>query len=150
MALRSDEELRDLFDVRTVLESHAAERAALRRTEEDLQALRRAVAASRDAVARDDDAELTRRSAAFYDALHRAAHNTVLAATLSGLGKRARFYFATVVHDLGREWVGVHERLLVAIEAGDAARAGELSAEHISETGRAVHRLLTEDRAATA
>lgn len=148
VALRSDEELRDLFDVRTVLEAHAAERAARQRTEQDLQALRRAVTASREAVDRDDDSELTRRSAAFYEALHRAAHNTVLAATLAGLGKRARFYFATVVHDLGREWVGVHERLLEAVEAGDAQRAGAVSAEHIADTGRAVHRLLAQETAA--
>ena len=120
VAERSEEELSALFDVRAVLEAHVARRAAERRTPEDLVALRHAV-------------ELSRRA---------AAHNSVLEATVSSLAKRARFYFATVAEQLGRDWVDTHEQLLDAVERQDGATAARVSAEHIEETGRAVRELL--------
>ncbi|MGW0817795.1 FadR/GntR family transcriptional regulator [Streptomyces viridiviolaceus] len=68
----------DVYEVRMALEVHAAHLAATRRTDDDVAALRAALAERRDASARDD--------AAFVDAdiaLHRAvvaaAHNPLLA-----------------------------------------------------------------------
>jgi DNA-binding GntR family transcriptional regulator len=142
VAERSGEELAALFDVRAVLEAHVARRAAENRTEEDLDRLRIAVDLSRRAAARDDGAALTGLSADFYATLRVAAHNSVLEATVASLAKRARFYFATVADDLGRDWVQTHEQLLEAVERQDADAAARLSYEHIEETGSAVARLL--------
>ena len=142
VAERSEQELSDLFDVRAVLEGHVARRAAERRSDHDLDALRRAVELSRRAAARDDGAALTALSANFYATLREAAHNAVLEATVSSLAKRARFYFATVADQLGRDWVGTHEQLLDAVERRDGDTAARVSVDHIEETGRAVRELL--------
>lgn len=142
VAERSEQELRDLFDVRAVLEGHVARRAAESRTDGDVEGLRRAVAASRQAAERGDGAALPGLSGDFYARLRAATHNAVLQATAEELAKRARFYFATVSDDLGRNWVETHEHLLEAVEAQDGDRAERVSREHIVETGHAVERLL--------
>ncbi len=142
VAERSEEELTALFDVRAVLEAHVARRAAERRTPEDLDELGRSVDLSRDAARRQDGAALTGLSTQFYSALGRAAHNSVLQATVASLQKRARFYFATVAKDLGRDWVHTHEELLDAVRRQDGDAAARISQHHIEETGHAVQKLL--------
>ncbi len=142
VAERSEQELRDLFDVRAVLEGHVARRAAQNRTDDDLAGLRRTVQASRQAAERRDGRSLTGLSGDFYTALRAAAHNAVLQVTAEDLAKRARFYFATVADDLGGGWVETHEQLLAAVEAQDGPAAERISREHIEETGRAVEHLL--------
>ena len=142
VAERSEQERRDLFDVRAVLEGHVARRAAERRTAADLTELARTVGASKRAAARRDGASLTALSGQFYAGLRAATHNAVLRSTAEGLAKRTRFYFAPVAEELGAGWVDTHEPLLGAVEAGDADRAERISREHIETTGRAVERLL--------
>ena len=149
VAERSEQELRDLFDVRAVLEGHVARRAAECRTEDDLAGLRRAVKASRQAADRGDGAALTALSGDFYVGLRQATHNAVLQATAQGLAKRARFYFATVADSLGRGWVETHEHLLDAVERKDGDVAERVSRDHIEETGHAVERLLAASGATT-
>jgi len=143
VAERSEQELRDLFDVRAVLEGHVARRAAECRTDAELAALHRTVGASKQAAGRGDGSALMALSADFYACLRAATHNAVLQATAEGLAKRARFYFSTVADSLGVEWVDTHEHLLAAIEAQDGDLAERISHEHIRETGEAVERLLS-------
>ena len=142
VAERSEQELRDLFDVRAVLEGHVARRAAECRTDDDLSRLRRSVQASRQAADRGDGSALTALSGDFYTTLRAATHNAVLEMTAAGLAKRARFYFATVSESLGRGWVETHEHLFDAVERKDGDLAERISREHIEETGSAVERLL--------
>ena len=149
VAERSEQELRDLFDVRAVLEGHVARRAAERRTDADLQALARAVQASRQAAERGDSAALPGLSGEFYAGLRAATHNEVLRTAAQDLAKRARFYFATVSDDLGRDWVETHELLLDAVRRQDGAEAERVSRAHIEETGHAVERLLAASTAPT-
>jgi DNA-binding GntR family transcriptional regulator len=144
---RSEEELTALFDVRAVLEGHVARRAAERRTDSDLARLADVVERSRRAAEIDDDDDaLSDLSERFYSTIRTAAHNSVLEANVASLEKRARFYFATVFHDLGRDWVRTHRQLLDAITAQDGDAAALIATTHVEETGRAVHRLLTAQR----
>jgi DNA-binding GntR family transcriptional regulator len=143
---RSEEELTALFDVRAVLEGHVARRAAERRTESDLARLSDVVERSRRAAEIDDDDALSDLSERFYATIRTAAHNSVLEANVASLEKRARFYFATVSHELGRNWVQTHRQLLEAITAQDGDAAALLSTRHVEETGLAVQRLLTAHR----
>ena len=61
---------------------------------------------------------------------------------LAGLAKRARFYYATVAGQLGRDWAAVHQQIVDAIADRDPDTAGALVREHIAHTGDAVSRLL--------
>jgi DNA-binding GntR family transcriptional regulator len=135
-------ELGELFEVRAMGEAYAAQLAAVRRTPEELAELRRIVADTRRAAAKGAVAELSPLSARFFVSLHVAAHNRVLEAALASLAKRARFYYATVAGQLGRDWAAVHQQIVEAIADEDADTAGALVREHIEHTGAAVSRLL--------
>jgi DNA-binding GntR family transcriptional regulator len=141
---RSEQELRDLFEARSVIEAAIARWAAERRSPADVQQLDRVVGQSRAAAERDDPSELSRLSSEFYAAMRRAAGNQVMAALSADLEKRARFYFSMVAGDLGADWVAKHERLATLVGAGRSEEAAAESRSHILETGKAVARLLAQ------
>ena len=139
---RSATEMAELFEMRAALEGQVARWAAARRSDEELAQLAAAVRQSRSAVDSHDPLGVLGLSSQFYAALRLAAHNSVMAPISAALEKRAQFYFSTVVDELGADWVFVHEQLLDLIEQGDVDRAGELTHDHIENTGRAVAALL--------
>jgi DNA-binding GntR family transcriptional regulator len=142
VAERSEQELRDVFDVRAVLEGQVARRAAERRTEADLRALRQATTSGKRAAARGEGSLLRSLHTQFHAGLRAAARNDVLQATSEEMDKRARFYFSIVADSLRVEWLDVHDHLLAAVEEQDGDVAERLAREHVEETGRAVEHLL--------
>lgn len=133
---RTAVELAELFEFRAVVEGLVARWAATRRTEEDLVLLATRIEESRTAAA--DPAV----GSGFYAALRTAASNAVLATTSADLEKRARFYFSTVAHELGEDWLQVHESLLEHVRDRDAEAAEKVAHQHIEDTGKAVSALL--------
>ncbi len=144
---RSGAELTQLFETRAVIEAAVAEWAAERRTDEDLEALRRVVERSRRLLELGDDEALERSGSAFYAAMRAAARNEVLGTLSAELHKRARFYFHMVAGDLGSDWVSLHEQIADLVAQGDAAAAGRLARRHVLDTGEAVAQLLGEQDA---
>jgi DNA-binding GntR family transcriptional regulator len=139
---RTETELKELFEFRADVEGLVARWAAERRTPEDLENLERAVRESAPIKARTGDEAVLDASADFRDAMRQAAHNAVLGSTSATLEKRARFYFSTVTHELGDEWMRVHEEVLVHVRAHEPEAAAKLTSDHIIATGDAVHALL--------
>jgi DNA-binding GntR family transcriptional regulator len=139
---RTPEELAELFEFRADVEALVARWAAQRRSDADLARLADAADIGHEVIERGDIQAVMDASTTFRDAMRAAAHNSVLAATSAALEKRARFYFSTVAHDLGSEWVHVHDQVLERVEAADPDGAAELAARHIIATGSAVDRLL--------
>ena len=133
---RTAEELGELFEFRAEVEGLVARWAARRRTTADLELLESRIAASRDATG--DPAA----GSGFYAALRAAARNSVLATTSAALEKRARFYFSTVAHELGEDWLHVHEAVLQHVRDQDADAAEKIAHQHIEDTGTAVAALL--------
>ncbi len=142
---RDRTELRELFEFRADVEGSVARWAAERRTESDLTALEQSVRKSLQMRADAPADQILTATNAFRDGLRRAAHNSVAASASATLEKRARFYFSTVVTQLGSEWLHVHERTLELIRIQDAETAASVAAQHIMATGRAVHALLFDE-----
>lgn len=136
---RTPEELGELFEFRAVVEGLVARWAATRRTDTDLALLATRIQESQQAS--DDRAT----GSGFYAALRVAAKNSVLAATSAALEKRARFYFSTVEHELGKDWLHVHETVLEHVRNRDAETAEGVAHQHIEDTGTAVAALLFTD-----
>lgn len=144
----AESELDELFEFRAVVEGRVAAWAAQRRTDDELEELRRTVAANRPGGGRGAGSELAllATTSSFYSVLRRAAHNAVLDDTSTALEKRARFYFSTVANQLGDDWIGVHEQLLDLVDRRRATAAAKVASEHIVHTGAAVRALLFPDR----
>lgn len=125
------------LEARLLLEPAVARLAAERRSDDDLDALRRAVEAERSArtAAAAHDA-----SRAFHAALHAATGNDAL----------SRIFDSLWIADVGRrllasrraqpDWqaadVAEHEELLEAVEAGDGERAEALMRAHVESAWR--------------
>ncbi len=73
----------DLHETRQVLEIHLAGRAALRRTDSDLEAMREALDAMKSHLARPKD--VTEHDLRFHQAVATASHNRVLERVMHGL-----------------------------------------------------------------
>ncbi|GAA2342000.1 FadR/GntR family transcriptional regulator [Streptomyces violaceusniger] len=114
--------MRDLVDIRGVVEPAAAHRAALRRTDADLTALEAALAAMERA--RGDLAAEAEADAAFHRALLSATGNELLARLElilePGLRERDRLVHA---HGDADDPVPSHRRVLEAVRDRDAPRA---------------------------
>ena len=139
----SPAEVRDLYELRARLVSYAAELAASRVTEPELERLRAAVArfhaiATEPADAGPDISRVRRVSEAnreIHDAIVTAAHHERLATMLArtvDIPLVFRAFRAFNADELGRSDL-FHHLILEAIESHQPERAGRLMTEHISQ-----------------
>jgi GntR family transcriptional regulator, rspAB operon transcriptional repressor len=128
-------ELRDMLDLRKILETAAVERAALRVTEEQIAALRTVHAG----YTGDDDESYDRytdENRRFHYLLAQASGNLELAETLGHLLDRlARFM---VLRHAGKSQEITHARIIAALEAGDTAAARQALLDDIDSSRDAI------------
>lgn len=121
--------IRDLFELRAVVEPAAAAFAARRRTDEDVARMREAL----DGMARHTLATAEGRAAdqQFHRAILAAARNEPLTALASTVGAAVRWTtkFKQRKHELPRDALPDHERVCEAIAAGDPRAAREAMTE---------------------
>ena len=123
--------MREVMDLRSVIEPPIAARAAQRRTPRDLERLRRL---SAEIEARSSPAEVAAIDIRFHEAIARATHNPLLVRLLS--------FASEWIDETRRERVlsarrrdhsiKAHAEILAAIEARDAAGAFAAMERHIS------------------
>lgn len=128
----------EVLEVRCSLERDAARLAALRRTPDDVAALRAALA-RRDQTLRDEDTPaFVEADLEFHRVAVQCAHNTLLTELYSHLTESLRDVLVTVMHgpgdDEARHQSGPHAALVEAIAAGDADAAGQAVTGYLTET----------------
>ncbi|QKV67548.1 FadR family transcriptional regulator [Streptomyces harbinensis] len=132
--------MRDLAEVRSIVEPAAAHRAALRRTEDDLAALEAALAAM--ARAGDDWSAAAEADASFHRALLAATGNEMIGRLdlllEPGLRERDRLVHT---HLTAADPVPSHRAVADAIRAGDAARAEAAMVRLLAEAAHDVDRV---------
>jgi DNA-binding GntR family transcriptional regulator len=138
------EDVVQLFEVLGGLERTAAELAAARRSAKGLAALKRLqerIAAHHAAHERQD---YFRVNTELHQAIVAQAGNPVLREMHERLMARVRRvrYQALLSQARWDEALGEHVAILEALEAGDAARAGELMHRHVRRTGEVVREAL--------
>ncbi|WP_067168502.1 FadR/GntR family transcriptional regulator [Microtetraspora niveoalba] len=128
------DDLRHTLDVRSVLETAAAIRAARQRTEEDIRDLRRALADRAAADAAEDVDAYVEADAAFHRTLMRACGNPLLLRLYDAVNESmvASIRRTTSLPE-DPQTGGVHAALADAVEAGDADRARACAAELFRE-----------------
>lgn len=136
MAGRIDEfhaERRNLLDARAIFQNSLAATAALRRTEEELNALREL---ARKYSERAEAAAARTADAQFHFAIARAGHNPELVRMAIDIDTRinAGFRHDPFSHELFEHAVRDHVAIVEAIAAHDAQAAGRLCEEHFRTT----------------
>jgi DNA-binding GntR family transcriptional regulator len=132
VATLSDDDVRELYEVRDVLERHAV--AAIK-ADADLTALRAALEVMRRATDADDRLELANAHRRFHVEVVRLGGNHQLAALYESILVRIQLYMAVNMRreaEVARAEDGVlrHERLLAAVAEGDVARIREALSGH--------------------
>lgn len=117
--------VRDLFELRSIVEPAAAELAATRRTHEDLSRMRRALQDMERHGLADEAGQIADRE--FHDAVLEATRNAPLISLASGIGAAVRWttIFKQRRRALPRDPMPAHWAVFDAIAAGGPQAAGE-------------------------
>lgn len=128
----SDDELYELCVVREGMEGLAARLAAAARTELAIASLRHILDETRAAIDAGDVGRLVDLNHAFHETVWRAARNRYLANELALLRSLIERLQATTlsVPDRQVEALAEHERLVQALDDGDAAAAEAITRRH--------------------
>jgi DNA-binding FadR family transcriptional regulator len=134
---------RDLTEARPHIEVPAAGLAAQRRTLEELESLRDIVAAM---AAEDDPEAWVSLDSSFHAAIARASGNKVFESVVADIRDAMAHQSETlnVVADRQLASDAEHQRILQAIEGGDAAGARAAMGEHLSAVGDALESILSQ------
>lgn len=135
-------EIEELYDVRTVLEGHAAALAAKHISPDQLEELRRSCGRFEEMLKDSSDehlAALVDEDVIFHSTISEASGNKRLAATIKDVASvplaYKAFYWNTGGDANRQRSRHDHREILAAIEAGDSARAEALMREHIAGAG---------------
>ncbi|MGW6736726.1 FadR/GntR family transcriptional regulator [Streptomyces sp. NPDC055013] len=125
----ADADPRHIAELRSTLESGAAQLAAERRTEKDLKQLDALLARREEAWESGDTEAFVAADATFHLAVVAASHNDAMIAMYADLGEVLRDWLRDDVGaELTPESYLDHARLVDAIHAGDASAAGSEAA----------------------
>jgi DNA-binding GntR family transcriptional regulator len=143
----SDEEIRQFFAWRAMLEVQTARLAAsnaLPNETEDLQAL---LAVGQKALTAQDDEAVAAANTVFHNRVARLTHNDFYISASVKAHKMLRWFFRSVAISRGVSSWAEHAELLDALRAGDADSAGEITRQHTEATRTAFarYRLATRD-----
>jgi DNA-binding GntR family transcriptional regulator len=138
----SAKEVDDVFAVRTLVEFEAARLAAQNATDDAVRRLRELLEAGAETVGSDDERALLRANESFHEFVTEMADNRALTDISALLGKRIRWYFATVVTVRSSHSWEEHRELVDAIAARDPQCAAEVMRRHIDHTRTAYHEYL--------
>ncbi|MBX6754460.1 MAG: FadR family transcriptional regulator [Thermorudis peleae] len=125
--------LRDLLELRAVLDITAAELAAQRRTLDDLSVLEQALRAMRRSL--NDPLAYAQHDAAFHEAIVEAAHNQLIAVARRPLGQVLVRAWELTDRLPGRMEASQrgHEQIAAAIVAQDVTAARQAMAQHVQQ-----------------
>jgi DNA-binding GntR family transcriptional regulator len=129
----SSTDIREILELRLLIECQVARELAVRRPPEVIEALRRSIAASRRALDSGDRAALLDSVTEFSDIQADACGNSRMAKLLVDLRSVLLVIGTTSLRASGREErsIAEHEAILAAIESGDPDAAARATADHI-------------------
>ncbi len=127
---------RQILELRQVLEAYAAELAARNRTEADLDDMRSCLERGRGATADGDLVTAAGYHRDFHKLVERASQNDYLEPTVGPLRHQTELVFSRLAHSRGVLSWDEHQRLLDAIERGDADAAREATLHHMASVLR--------------
>jgi DNA-binding GntR family transcriptional regulator len=133
VALMTVEDAAQIYDVRALLEGHAAELFAGRATPQDIAAMRSALTKFKDAIAADDAVARIAATDQFYDVMLQGCGNRIVGEMLEGLHARVNFLRSRSMSSPKRAGQSLKEMqaMLAAIKARDPAEAARAARLHV-------------------
>jgi DNA-binding GntR family transcriptional regulator len=125
------DDLRNLLELRSLLEAYAAELAALRRSDDDLRELTRCVVDGRQAAARQDHVAAADCHRDFHIAIEQASGNRHLGSVVAPLRDQTELVFAVLLDQRGPMGWDEHEAIRQAIHDGDPDEAMARTRQHM-------------------
>lgn len=147
VALVDAEEVREIYQVRRVLEALAAREFARNATDDQIKRLREQLVALKRPEAACNLRDLLIAKAGFYSVLFEGCGNRVIGQVLTQLNNRMVLYKRLSLSVTGRlpEVIDELEAIVSAIEARDPEKAGELCEVHVVNAERTVVRQLSDE-----
>ena len=127
----SEEQKRELVEVRATLEALNAKLAAKRHDPEQIAELQRILDEGARLMENEDPGLLTRQNFRFHEALGNIAGNTILQDMIRSLRDRTAMLFATTSRQRAEQNWQEHAAILRAVIDGDAELAALLAARHV-------------------
>lgn len=139
--------LRDHFELRAMLETEAARLAAQRRTDDDIEQLKRLLAERGETSPTEDLSALVDRDLAFHMGIARAAHNTALEELYRYFSASVRTNIYTVLteHDLPEPGAAAHGKILTEIIAANPERAAKAARDVVKPLIAKLTKMIGED-----
>jgi DNA-binding GntR family transcriptional regulator len=131
------DDLRQVYEVRLLLEPWAVSRTARLRPPQALEAGRAALAEARALMAGDDRAGLSLANRRLHRALYSACGNDLVTARLDDLQDLTALGTVSLLWERWPTWreeFAEHEEILAAVEAGEAALAERLMRKHVKRS----------------
>lgn len=129
----SENDLRDIFEIRKAVECLASARAALNRTEKQLDELREALELQEFYLSKQDAEQIKQMDNRFHRTVYKLSGSSVFYDTLVPLHKKIQKYRRVSVENKSRAAASVaeHRNIYEAIAACNAAAAERYTTEHI-------------------
>lgn len=136
----SSEDVKEVLEIRAVLEGLAASLAAKQATKSEVEDLKGIVEQFKQAAKDQDVVKLIQFDSDFHDVMYRASKNKKLIQLLSSLREQVqRFRVAYFTKIKNTEiLIAEHNELLQAVEAGDTIKARKVAETHIATTERLI------------
>ena len=129
----TEEDLRDIYDIRLEVEGYAAIRAAQNITEEERAELREVLELQEFYVSKKDAERIRLMDSRFHELLYRYTHSTVYFDTLMPLLKKVQKHRKKSVENNSRAQSSLdeHREIFAAIAAHDGAAAEKAMLKHV-------------------
>ncbi len=131
------EELRNLYEMRFILEPQIARLAAERRTAAQLKVVEASLALGRTALKRESKIDLAESNRTFHAAFAAASNNAYATKVIQGIEARLQWYYPHVLISRAQQTLEEHAAIFQAIKAGDGKAAEEATLRHLGATREA-------------